>query len=271
VAVRDYYFFSNYSKIISNFYSFRRIVIMKSITTQAAEEVYLHSKRVFSLFILTLLLFSSFLILNQNAEAQLFCPMSAIDQITDETAGNSSQTSINADGRRITFTSDANIGGGNPEGNFEIYLFDTVAGIITQITDETAGASLVGASTSINADGTRIAFTSDANIGGGNPEGNFEIYLFDTATGIITQITDETAGISADAVISGDGTRIAFESNADINMGNPDGNAEVYLIVCFDPPAHPDPVRMGSNRYGGSIGDSRIYGYEKKESNFLID
>ena len=137
---------------------------MKSITTQAAEEVYLHSKRVFSLFILTLLLFSSFLILNQNAEAQLFCPMSAIDQITDETAGNSLEPSINADG-----------------------------------------------------------------------------------------------------------TRIGFTSEADINMGNPDGNAEVYLIVCFDPPAHPDPVRMGSNRYGGSIGDSRIYGYEKKESNFLID
>ena len=36
---------------------------------------------------------------------------------------------------------------------------------------------------------------ADANIGGGNPEGNIEIYLFDTTTGIITQITD-TGGVN---------------------------------------------------------------------------
>ena len=44
---------------------------MKSITTQAAEKILQHSKKAFGLFTLTLLLFSSFLILNQNAEAQV--------------------------------------------------------------------------------------------------------------------------------------------------------------------------------------------------------
>jgi len=45
---------------------------MKSITTQAAEKVYAHSKKAFGIFTLALLLYTSFLILNQNAEAQPF-------------------------------------------------------------------------------------------------------------------------------------------------------------------------------------------------------
>jgi len=69
---------------------------MESITTQGAGKVYLHSKKAFGIFTLTLLLFSSFLIINQNAEAQLelSCPMRAIEQITDETAGFSGDPSI---------------------------------------------------------------------------------------------------------------------------------------------------------------------------------
>ena len=207
---------------------------MKSITPNALEKVFQHFQRAFDLFTLTLLLFSSFLILNQNVEAQqLVCPMRAIEQITDETAGFSNRPSINADGTRIAFDSDADINGGNPDGNSEIYLFDTTTGIITQITDETAGGSF---NPSINADGTRIAFSSNADITGGNPEGNFELFLFDTTTGITTQITFETAGDSRGPSINADGTRIAFDSDANINGGNPDGNLEIYLAVCFDVP-----------------------------------
>jgi len=81
-------------------------------------------KKLFGIFTLTLFFFSSFLIINQNAEAQLelSCPMRAIEQITDETAGDSRGPSINADGTRIAFSSFADIHGGNPEGNGEIYL-----------------------------------------------------------------------------------------------------------------------------------------------------
>jgi Tol biopolymer transport system component len=201
---------------------------MKSIAKQAVKKILQHSEKTVGLFIVTLLLLTSFFILNQSVEAQqLVCPMRAIQQITDETAGVSSSSSINADGTRIAFLSDANINGGNPEGNSEIWLANATTGIITQITDETAGISV---SPSINADGTRIAFQSDANINGGNPDGNREIYLFDTTTGIFTQITDETAGISVSPSINADGMRITFTSTADINGGNPEGNREVYLF-----------------------------------------
>jgi Tol biopolymer transport system component len=251
---------------------------MKSIAKQAVKKILQHSEKTVGLFTVTLLLLTSFFI-NQNAEAQqLVCPMRAIDQITDDPTEDSDDPSINADGTRIAFTSGANINGGNPDGNREIYLFDTTTWIFTQITDEPSGASgdpsinadgtriafqsdadinggnpdgnreiyLFDTTTwiftqitdelldsffpSINADGTRITFTSTADINGGNPEGNIEIYLFDTTTGIITQITDETAGDSRDPSINADGTRIAFESQANINGGNPDGNGEVYLF-----------------------------------------
>jgi len=45
-----------------------------------------------------------------------------------------------------------------------------------------------------NADSTRIAYLPRANINGGNPDGNSEIYYFYTTTGIITQIMIEVAG-----------------------------------------------------------------------------
>ena len=108
-----------------------------------------------------------------------------------------------------------------------------MTGIITQITFQPSGSSN---DASINADGTRIAFESRANINGGNPDGSEEVYLFDTTTGIITQITDES-GLdgSVRPSINADGTRIAFESDEDINGGNPEGNVEVYLATCLDP------------------------------------
>ncbi|GJM15699.1 MAG: hypothetical protein DHS20C13_10260 [Thermodesulfobacteriota bacterium] len=202
--------------------------MMRPITSRVSKKVLLYSKKALGLLTLTLLLFSSSLILNHTAEAQqLVCPSQFIEQITDETSGDSRETSINADGTRIAFRSNADINGGNPEGNQEIYLFDTTTGIFTQITDEASGNSRFP---SINADGTRIAFESNADINGGNPEGNIEIYLFDTTTGIFTQITDEMAGVSRFPSINADGARIAFQSTANLNSGNPEGNQEIYLF-----------------------------------------
>ena len=159
---------------------------------------------------------------------------SSFTQITNGPAGtNSGEPSISADGNHIAFDSDANINGGNPDGNDEIYVFDITTFTFTQVTDEVAGDST---DPSINEDGTRVAFDSDANINGGNPDGNDEIYLFDSITAVIIQITSEPAGDdSFEPEIDYVGTIMAFESEANINGGNPDGNDEIYLARCFDP------------------------------------
>ena len=85
---------------------------------------------------------------------------------------------------------------------------------------------------SINADGTRIAFQTTADLTGKNADGNLEIFLFDTTTSEFTQITRTTGGDTANsnASINANGTRIAFESNRNLTGENADGDREIFLF-----------------------------------------
>ena len=162
---------------------------------------------------------------DHNTEIFLFDTGTGFGQITDTTWGASVNSSINADGTRIAFMSIADITGGNPDHNSEIFLFDTGTGV-TQVTDTTVGSNL---NSSINASGTRIAFTSNRDLTGGNGDHNFEIFLFDTAMGL-TQVTDTIAGGNVYPSINADGTRIAFYSSSDHTGENGDGNLEIFLF-----------------------------------------
>jgi Tol biopolymer transport system component len=162
-----------------------------------------------------------------------------ITQITNgDTFGaiiQKNNASINADGTRIAFHLDADLTGGNADRNVEIFLFDSNTNIITQVTNTTSGTAPTNYAPSINADGTRVAFESTADLTGGNPELNREIFLYDSTAGTFTQLT-ENAGIGQAYLpsINADGTRIAFESNANPTGENPNGNYEIYLIDTTD-------------------------------------
>ncbi len=163
-------------------------------------------------------------------------------QITFQSDGDSFQPSINADGTLIAFSSRGNINGGNPEGNQEIYLANVTTGTITQITNTTSGNSR---DPSLSANGARIAFESTANIIGPNPDNDEEVYVFDISSGTFTRVTNESGPgntESEDASINGDGTRIAFESQANINGGNPDAREQIFLAVCRDTGPLPIPT-----------------------------
>jgi Tol biopolymer transport system component len=122
--------------------------------------------------------------------------------------------SINADGTRIAFTSNRDLTGDNPDGSLEIFLWTSGTGI-TQITSSTGGGGNYG---SINADGTRIAFTSESDLTGSNPDHNIEIFLWTSGTSGtgITQVTNTTGGGNVSPPINADGTRIAFDSTSDL-------------------------------------------------------
>lgn len=98
----------------------------------------------------------------------------------------------------------------------------------TQITDLTA--EFDGYSPSINANGTRIAFISNGDPIGDNPDGNDELFLWIQGTGI-TQITDTVGGSSVCPSINSDGTRIAFCYTGDLTGDNADGNREIFLWI----------------------------------------
>ena len=199
---------------------------MKSAILHLTDEFHRHSNLTVSLLIISIFLFTSFLLNNQNAYAQLICPQRGIEQITDEPSGDSDDSSISANGLWIAFESQADIGGGNPDGQNDIFLADTITGIIEQITAVSPGAASEPA---VNRDGTLVAFDATADLIGGGPPGNAEIFLFNATTGIFTQITFTTSGGNLDVAINADGTHVAFSSDANVLGPNLIGNFEIYI------------------------------------------
>ncbi|GEM_PF-696937 len=115
-----------------------------------------------------------------NHEIFLWTTGLGFTQITNTTGGGSFGPSLNDDGTRIAFVSDRDLTPGRPgnadDNSNEIFLWTEGSGF-TQITNTIGGFSL---EPSLNADGTRIAFTSfnDLTPGSpGNPDGSEEIFL----------------------------------------------------------------------------------------------
>ncbi|MFN2453799.1 MAG: lamin tail domain-containing protein [Pyrinomonadaceae bacterium] len=131
---------------------------------------------------------------------------------------------ISQDGSRIAFASKDDPLGTNPDGNSEIFFHDGAT--LRQFTDTSAndasGRTRDGNfQPSISDDGRFIAFTSNRDLmANSNPDGNYEIFVYDAASGAFSQLTNtrETYGATA-AKISGDGSRIAYisESNDETN------------------------------------------------------
>jgi uncharacterized repeat protein (TIGR01451 family) len=157
------------------------------------------------------------------------------------TMGYVGQPALNSDGTRLAFWSTANLVGGNPDGNIELYYgqIDRVDSCITvtQITSST-GSILQGFNLgpSLNAAGDRVAFFSDRDlIPGENPDLNFEIFLARvTGTGIsLTQVTSTTDRVSVNPTLDAAGTHIAFASDQDLGgtPANADGNQEIFVAA----------------------------------------
>ncbi|MEM7008846.1 MAG: IPTL-CTERM sorting domain-containing protein [Thermodesulfobacteriota bacterium] len=148
-----------------------------------------------------------------------------IEQITNHLSGSSRSASANRDGSRISFVSNEDLTGGNIDGNFEIFLYDSSSGI-KQITDTVGG---ICRTTSISADGLTVAFDCTNNINNGNPDLSREIFFYDDLSETITQITDgpniDTSGRPS---VSADGNIIAFSSTGELVGPNTDDMAEIY-------------------------------------------
>ena len=172
------------------------------------------------------------------------------DQITFTTSGYVNVSSMSADGTQIAFTSANDLTGGNPDESNEIFLYDTTTGSMNQITSSEVGST----DPSISADGTRIAFASEDDLTGGNADLNREIFLFDSSVPSTIQVTATTGSNSNEPSLSGDGTRIAYQSSKDLG-DNPDENQEIFL---FDATV-PSTTQL-TDTEDGSNGDASVSG-----------
>jgi uncharacterized protein (TIGR03437 family) len=140
----------------------------------------------------------------------------------------------------------------------DIARINLAAGTFTQVTNTPASRPLIAGTATvspdviddnreafINDDGSFVAFTStrcpQANSGGTacpagtNADGNPEIFIFNRTAGAYVQATNTTTANVVNPVVnqnpnlSGDGSRLAFISNANITSNNSDGNMEIYV------------------------------------------
>ncbi|HEY9402263.1 MAG TPA: Ig-like domain-containing protein [Pyrinomonadaceae bacterium] len=142
---------------------------------------------------------------------------------TDMAASRAPAPAMSRDGSRIAFASRENPTGENADGNSEIFLYADER--LQQIThtsprDHAQPTADGNFQPSISDDGSFVAFASNRDLTGTNPDANLEIFLYDTTTRATTQLTataDATG--STDARISGDGSRVAFIRDAQATGG----------------------------------------------------
>lgn len=165
--------------------------------------------------------------------------------VTPPNAGFNLRPDLSDDGSKLAFTSTYDPLGTNADHNAEVFLYDVVTHAVHQIT-HTVGNSASNADVSLSADGTRIAFTSMADLVGTNADGNQEIFVYDVLANLFTQVT-VTAGqsvFSMEPSLSGDGLSLAFTSSADLVGSNPRHIPQIYLESLAPRNAVPEPSTL---------------------------
>ncbi len=144
-----------------------------------------------------------------------------------------SPPSINGDGTGVVFSSDADfLGEGIPYGHYEIWHLSLVTGNMTRITEGALNRNSYYPY--ISADGQRIVFESFADLlNEGRPYGRREIWHYDLTSSMFSRLTSSQIGEdNYEPVISDDGRKVAFASDADFSGHGP--NANDYSIWLLD-------------------------------------
>jgi len=159
-----------------------------------------------------------------DAEADAFTPVPS-------GSGRDLLPDIDGAGELVTYSAESDLTGGNPDGAFEVFLYEVSTQNLTQVTDTPFVTCCLGG-TSISTDGSTIGFHAFADLVGNNPDGNQEAYIYDIATTTFTQVSDSVDGGTRPPVIAGDASIIAYTMNEDPFGTNPDLNFEIFT---YDP------------------------------------
>jgi Tol biopolymer transport system component len=125
------------------------------------------------------------------------------------------------------FTSTADLLGSNPDLSRELYAVAWDGTGLRQLTDLSAGVD----GPTVSDDGARIAFVSDGDPLGSNPDGSTELFAIASDGTGLRQLTAAPAGSScAFPWIAGNGSRVAVQCDADLTGGNADLGDEVFLV-----------------------------------------
>lgn len=147
--------------------------------------------------------------------------------------------SVSADGRRVVFVSNADgLAPDDDDAVSNVYVKDRGTGAVILVSRATGVAGLAATSGSsgatISADGTKVAFSTTAALDPADANGVSDVYVRDLVAST-TRLVSHTAGGGAgnagsDApVISGDGSVVAFDSQADDFVTSTGGVPQVFV------------------------------------------
>lgn len=130
------------------------------------------------------------------------------------------QPSISDDGRLIAFTSDRDLTGTNAEHVSEVFLFDTRAQTLNQITDGDSAAR----DAKLSGDGSRVAFVRDRETTSGVSVS--DLFIYTTADRATFKIATDVQALSLayGRVVSDDGLRVVYSARGS------NGATQVFML-----------------------------------------
>ena len=170
-------------------------------------------------------------------------------------ASQGTGTAISADGRYAVFLSLASdLVPGDTNGQQDVFVKDTLTGATTRVSTNSLDVQANGSSQRavISADGRYVAFTSFAsNLVAGDTNGDFDIFIKDTLTGVTARISINSMGnegtmSSSWPAISSDGSYVTFTSLADnLVPGDTNTYTDIFRAVnsSFSPDTDGDGLR----------------------------
>jgi hypothetical protein len=184
----------------------------------------------------------------------------------DGVKGNdfSNAARLSADGTKVAFHSNAtNLDPGDTDDVEDVYVKDLTTGNLTLAATSDDGVKGNGFNIfpSLSADGTEVAFHSNAtNLDPGDTDTVADVYVKDLTTGDITLASTSDGGVKGNgsnfaAILSEDGTKVAFVSNAtNLDPGDTDTVTDVYVkdLVTGD-------ITLASTSDGGVKGNGTSF------------
>jgi Tol biopolymer transport system component len=154
--------------------------------------------------------------------------------------GGSWEPSISGDGRYVAFTSGArNFAPGSDYGGANVFVRDRLTGSTELVSANTSGTTdnSSGGSPAISRDGRYVAFVSGAsNLVANDNNGQPDVFVRDRVLGVTERVSVDSSGTEANgyshtmATISGDGSFVAFESDAtNLVAGDTNGTRDIFL------------------------------------------
>lgn len=149
------------------------------------------------------------------------------------------EPSVSADGTKVAFISFApNLDPADPDDAPDVFVKDLSTGDITLASTSDTGvkSNFFSFSASLSADGTRVAFWSNAtNLDPADTDQDADVYVKDLSTGDLTLASTSDTGAkgndpSFDVSLSADGTKVAFISGAtNLDPADTDSIGDVYV------------------------------------------